>query len=142
MAYTLRGRLESRLAAALVPLAAACLVALAVQAWWPVELAALMLAVGLALDATAYHPWIGYQPGWAALPLGLLELGVVMGLARVLDVAAPLDAALAFYAGTWLLAQILGHALLPVVRLTYGDDGFFAARAARGTRRASSCGTP
>jgi nitrous oxidase accessory protein NosD len=138
MAYTLRGRLESRLAAALVPLAAACLVALAVQAWWPVELAALMLAVGLALDATAYHRWIGYQPGWAALPLGLLELGVVMGLARVLDVAAPLDAALAFYAGTWLLAQILGHALLPVVRLTYGDDGGELGRAGPGLAVAAS----
>lgn len=122
MAYTLRGRLESRLAAALAPLLAACGIALVVKAWWPVELAALMLAVGLALDAV-YHRLLPYQPGWAALPLGLLELGIVMGLALLLDVAAPLAAALAFYAGAWLLAQVLAHAVLPLARLSYGDDG-------------------
>ena len=123
MAYTLRGRLESRFAAVLAPLLAACVVALVAKAWWPVELAALMLAVGLALDAAVYHRFLPYQPGWAAVPLGLLELGAVMGLARVLDVAAPLAAALAFYAGAWLLAQVLGHAVLPLARLSYGDDG-------------------
>ena len=123
MAYTLRGRLESRLAASLAPLLAACVVALVAKAWWPVELAALMLAVGLALDAVVYHRLIPYQPGWAALPLGLLELGAVMGLAVLLDVAAPLPAALAFYAGSWLLAQVLAHAVLPLARLSYGDDG-------------------
>ncbi len=56
MAYTLRGRLDSRLAAALAPLLAACVLALALQAWWPFELAALMLAVGLALEALALPP--------------------------------------------------------------------------------------
>jgi hypothetical protein len=123
VAYTLRGRLESRFAAVLAPLLAACVVALVTKAWWPVELAALMLAVGLALDAAVYHRFLPYQPGWAAVPLGLLELGAVMGLARLLDVAAPLAAALAFYAGSWLLAQVLGHAVLPLARLSYGDDG-------------------
>ncbi|HEU4450026.1 MAG TPA: right-handed parallel beta-helix repeat-containing protein [Gaiellaceae bacterium] len=132
MAYTLRGRLESRLAAALAPLVAACVVALALEAWWPVELAALMLAAGLALDGTAYHRLVAYQPGWAALPLGLLELGVVMGLARLLDVGAPLWAALAFFAGSWLLAQLLGHAVLPLARLTYGEDGGELGRAGPG----------
>ena len=122
MAYTLRGRLESRLAAALAPLLAACVIALVTKAWWPVELAALMLGVGLALDAL-YHRLIPYQPGWAAVPLGLLELGIVIGLSRLLDVAAPLAAALAFYAGSWLLAQVLAHAVLPLARLSYGDDG-------------------
>jgi nitrous oxidase accessory protein NosD len=34
-----------------------------------------------------------------------------------------LDAALAFYCGSWLLAQILGHAIFPYVRLTYAEDG-------------------
>jgi nitrous oxidase accessory protein NosD len=123
MAYTLRGRLESRLAATLAPLSAGCVVALVAEAWWPVELAALMLAVGLALDAAVYDRLIRYQPGWAAVPLGLVELGAVMGLARLLDVGAPLAAALAFYAGAWLLAQVLGHAVLPLARLSYGEDG-------------------
>jgi Right handed beta helix region len=123
MAYTLRGRVDSRVAASLAPLVAACVLALALRAWWPVELAALMLAVGIALDALLYHRLLSYQPGWVALPLGLLELGLVMGLARLLDVAAPLGAAIAFYAGAWLLAQVLGHAVFPLARLSYGEDG-------------------
>jgi nitrous oxidase accessory protein NosD len=123
MAYTLRGRLESRLAVALAPLLGACAVALALKAWWPVELAGLMLGVGLALDVTLYHRLFPYQPGWAALPLGLVELGAVMGLGRLLNVGATLAAALAFYGGAWLLAQILGHAFFPLVRLSYGEDG-------------------
>jgi hypothetical protein len=47
MSYTLRGRAESRLASALPAL----VVALALQRWWTIELVALMLALGLALDA-------------------------------------------------------------------------------------------
>lgn len=129
MAYTLRGRLESRLAAVLAPLVAACALALALKAWWPVELAGLMLGVGLTLDLALYHRLLPYQPGWAALPLGLLELAVVMGLARLLNIGAELSAALAFYAGAWLLAQILGHAVLPLARLSYGEDGGELGRA-------------
>lgn len=129
MAYTLRGRLESRLAAVLGPLVAACFVALVLEAWWPVELASLMLVVGLIFDLTIYHRLFPYQPGWAALPLGVLELAVVMGLARLLHVGASLSAALAFYAGAWLLAQLMGHAVFPLVRLSYGEDGGELGRA-------------
>jgi nitrous oxidase accessory protein NosD len=123
VAYTLRGRLDSRLAAVLAPLVVACVLALALHVWWPVELAALMVAVGVLLDLAVYHRLLAYQPGWAALPFGLLELGVVMGLAVPLNVDAPLVPALAFFWGSWLLTQVLGHALLPLARLSYGDDG-------------------
>jgi hypothetical protein len=129
MSYTLRGRLESRLAVVLAPLLAACVVALALKAWWPVELAGLMLGVGLAFDLVFYHRLLPYQPGWAALPLGLLELAAVMGLGRLLHVDAALPAALAFYTAAWLLAQVLGHAVFPFVRLSYGEDGGELGRA-------------
>jgi nitrous oxidase accessory protein NosD len=122
VAYTLRGRVESRVAAALAPLLVACVLALAFQAWWPVQLAGLMLAVGLTLDAV-YYRLVPYQPGWAAVPLGLLELGAVVGLARLLEVKAPLAGALGFFAGSWLVAQALGHAVFPLSRLSYGEDG-------------------
>ena len=121
--------MESRLAVVLAPLLAACVVALALKAWWPVELAGLMLGVGLAFDLTLYHRLFPYQPGWAALPLGLFELAVVMGLGRLLNVGATLSAALIFYGGAWLLAQVLGHAVLPLLRLSYGEDGGELGRA-------------
>ena len=123
MSYTLRGRLESRLASAAAPFLVACMLAAALPAWWPLQLAGVMIAVGVALDATVYHRFLDYQPGWAALPLGLVELGVTMALAWRFDVMAPVVPALVFFAGSWLLAQILGHAVFPLLRLSYGEDG-------------------
>jgi hypothetical protein len=123
MSFTLRGRLETRLAASLAPLVGACAVALALKAWGPVELAGIMVAVGLALDAAAYHRFLPYQPGWLALPLGALELGVVMGIVLALGVNAPRSAAIAFFVGSWLLGQVLVHAAFPLARLSYGEDG-------------------
>jgi hypothetical protein len=123
MSFTLRGRLETRLAAGIAPLAAACAVGLALKAWWPVELAAIMLVGGLVLDATVYHRMLPYQPGWLAAPLALAELALVMAVVIAIGIAAPLGAALAFFAGSWLLGQLLVHALFPLLRLTYGEDG-------------------
>lgn len=122
MAYTLSGRLQSRLAVALLPLLFACAIAPALPAWWPVELAGLMLGIGLLLDLV-YDRLLDYQPGWLALPLGLLELGLVMALVRAFSIDAPLGPALGFYAGAWLVAQILGHAGFPLLRLSYAEDG-------------------
>jgi hypothetical protein len=122
MSYTLRGRVESRLAALALPLAAAFALAAALGHWWPVELAALMVAVGLALDL-AYDRALPYQPGWAAVPLGVLELGLVMALALSLGVAAPLGAALAIFGGAWLWSQLVGQAVLPLWRWGYAEEG-------------------
>jgi hypothetical protein len=123
MSYTLRGRVETRLAAALVALVVACALGGALREWWPLELALLMVGVGLALDVAAYHRLLPYQPGWVAVPLGGLELGVVLLLAWVLGLAAPLTGGIALFLVAWLAAQALGHAGLPLLRLSYGDDG-------------------
>ena len=123
MSYTLRGRLESRLAATLAPLLVAGAFAGVLRDWWPVVLALLMIAAGLALDAALYHRLLPYQPGWAAVPLGVMELTAVMLAALAFDVPAPLTGAVAFFAGSWLLAQVLGHAVFPLVHLSYAEDG-------------------
>jgi hypothetical protein len=123
VSFTLRGRLETRLAAAILPILAACIVTLATHEWWPLELAALMLGVGLALDLALYHPLLRYQPAWLAIPLGLIELGLVVVLVRTLGVEAPAAAAYGFFAGAWIVTQILVHAVLPAKRLSYGEDG-------------------
>jgi hypothetical protein len=123
VSYTLRGRVESRLAASLLPFLAACVLAAALREWWPLQLAGLMIGAGIALDLGLYHRLLPYQPGWAAVPMGLLELAVVMTLVRALEVPAPLVPALSFYAGSWLLAQVLAHAAFPLLALSYGDDG-------------------
>ena len=123
MSYTLRGRIESRLAA-LVPIVfAASALALSEHRWWPIEAVALMLGVGLALDLQVYHRLLSYQPGWASLPLGLLELGIVLLLMRAAGIAAVLWQAIALFAGGWVVAVVLGHIGFPLFRLGYAENG-------------------
>ena len=55
MSYTLRGRLETRLAAAVLAVLVAASVSPILHKWWPLELVGLMLAIGLALDVGVYH---------------------------------------------------------------------------------------
>ena len=129
MSFTLRGRLESRLAAALLPFAAALVLAPVLHVWWPIELVGLMVGIGVFLDFAVYHRRLPYQPGWLALPLGLLELGATMALALLLDLHAPFVPAGALFGAAWLLAQALGHAGLPFLRLTYAEDGGELGRA-------------
>jgi hypothetical protein len=125
MSYTLTGRSQSRIASALPAL----LVALALHRWWAIELVALMLAVGLVLDVLVYHRGLAYQAGWTAVPLGVVELGVVIGGMRALHIAAPLAWALALYALAWLSGQLAGHALFPRLRLEYAESGGELGRA-------------
>ena len=122
MSYTLRGRLESRLTALVPVVIAAGVLALAQHRWWPVEAVALMLGVGLLLDLQLYR-WLRYQPGWAAAPFGLAELGAVIGLMYAAGIMAPLGQAIALFAGGWVVAQLLGHAAFPLLRLGYAEDG-------------------
>lgn len=119
MSYTLRGRVESRLAS-IVP---ALVVALALHRWWAIELVALMIALGLLLDGAVYHRALAYQAGWVAAPLGALELALVYGGMRWLGIAAPLRWAIALYAIGWVSAQLFGHALFPRLRVEYAEDG-------------------
>jgi parallel beta-helix repeat protein len=121
MSYTLRGRLESRLVATVPPL----LVALAIHRWWAIELVALMLAFGVALDLCVYDRVLEYQPGWLALPLGALELGLV-----VLAMRMPVTwSAVGLFALGWATAQVCGHALFPRLRLEYAEGGGELGRA-------------
>jgi nitrous oxidase accessory protein NosD len=82
-----------------------------------------MLVIGLTLDVALYHRLFPYQPGWTAVPLGLLELSLVMVAANTLELNAPLRPALAFFAGSWLVLQVLAHAGLPLARLSWPEDG-------------------
>ena len=123
MSYTLRGRIESRLATGVPPFLTACILALAVSAWWPVELAGAMIAIGLCLDVAVYHRLVPYQPGWLAVPFGLAELALTMALVRLAGIEAPLEAALWFFGAAWLVGQLLAHAGFPLLRLTYAEDG-------------------
>jgi hypothetical protein len=123
VAYTLRGRVESRLAAVVVGALAASVLAVAIHDWWPLELVGLMTGLGLALDLAVYHRAFPYQPGWVALPLGAGELAGTIGLARLADVRAPLAGGIALFAFVWIAGQALVHAALPLLHRSYTDEG-------------------
>ena len=129
MSYTLRGRIESRIAG-WIP---AFLVAIAVtgwtRVWWPVDLAVVMLGVGLACDVVLYHRPLDYQPGWTMLPLGAFELGLVMALAHAIPIMAPVRPAIALFMVGWVSGLVLGQAVLPMLRLSYAEDGGELGRA-------------
>jgi hypothetical protein len=125
MSYTLKGRVQSRVVAMLPAL----LLALALHRWWAIELVALMLAVGLLLDAAVYDRVLSYQPAWLAVPLGVLELAILYPAMRYLGIAAPLRLALLLYAVGWLSAQVFAHGVLPRLRLEYAEAGGEPGRA-------------
>jgi nitrous oxidase accessory protein NosD len=129
MSYTLRGRIETRLVAAVLPFLVAAVLSPVLHKWWPLELVGLMLGIGLVLDVVLYHRLLPYQPGWAALPLGLLELALTMVAVRAFELSPPLWAALGFFAGAWLLLQVLAHAALPLWRITWPEEGGELGRA-------------
>lgn len=128
MSYTLRGRLESRLAALLPVLLGCCALAATLHRWWPVELCALMAAVGLAFDLQVWHR-LPYQSAWAILPLGLVELGGVLAIVYGAGLHAPLRPALALFGVGWLVSFALAQAGYPLLRLSYAEDGGELGRA-------------
>jgi parallel beta helix pectate lyase-like protein len=123
VSYTLIGRIHSRLAALLPVLLGACVLAAALRHWWPVELVALMAAVGVALDLQLWHRLFPYQPGWAAVAIGAVELAALMAIVLAFGLHAPLWAALALFAVGWLVAVVAGQAAFPLLRLSYAEDG-------------------
>lgn len=123
MSYTLKGRIETRVAALLPVLLAACALAAALHRWWPVELVALMAAVGLFLDVEAWHRLLPYQPAWTAIPLGAVELGALLAIVYGFGLHAPLLPALALFGAAWLLSFVLAQAGFPLLRLGYAEDG-------------------
>jgi hypothetical protein len=123
MSYTLRGRVETRLAALLPVLLGACALAGVLHRWWPVELVGLMAAIGLFLDLEVWHRLLPYQPAWATVPLGAVELGALMAIVYGFGLQAPLLPALALFGAGWLAAVVLAQAGLPLLRLGYAEDG-------------------
>ena len=95
----------------------------AVNHWWPVELVGLMAAVGLFLDFEVWHRLLPYQPAWATVPLGAVELGALLAIVYGFDLHAPLVPALALFGVGWLASLALGQAGFPWFRLGYAEDG-------------------
>jgi hypothetical protein len=82
-----------------------------------------MAAVGIAFDLEAWHRVLPYQPSWALIPIGAVELGAVMAIVYGFGLHAPLLPALALFGAGWLSSVVLAQAGFPLLRLGYVEDG-------------------
>ena len=125
--YTLRGRVESRLAAVILPFVVACIGTRA--PCLVAGRACRMLGAALALDVLVYHRFLPYQPGWAALLLGCSSSGRRWASSSS-STSTPAWPAI-FFVGSWILAR-------PRAR----GASARAAHVRRGRRRAAAGRSP
>lgn len=145
MCFTWKGRLTARLISLIGPALAALVFWLTTgQAdYW--VLFGFMAVVGLALDVTLYNTLIGYQPRWLTLGLGVGEY-LILREVVMWPWPAPLIVRLFereaawFYVCGWVLAQVILHAVMPVLWLSWGDDGGELRRGPGGLRPSTGWG--
>lgn len=114
------GRLHTRVATLLLPALLGVIVSLLTGDNDWIALIGLYLLLGVALDALVYSWAIRYQPPWMTFVLALVELGLLLVLARHgVELTLGLVAAIGFYAGAWLLAIFTKIVMLPNISLTY-----------------------
>lgn len=89
---------------------------------WP-ELIAIYLGQGWALDTMLYAHVIRWQPPWLTGVLGAGEFVIVYVLAHALSLQLSNLDAVWFYWVSWTLAVCTKIALLPLLRVTWLEDG-------------------
>lgn len=80
------------------------------------------LIMGVALDSAIYTWAVRWQPPWMTGVLGLVELGLLLVLAGVLELELGIVEAIVFYVASWLLFYITKICLLPIFSLTYVES--------------------
>jgi hypothetical protein len=114
------GRLHTRVATIVLPALLGLAISLLTgNADW-IALIGLYLLLGVALDALVYSWALRYQPPWMTFVLALVELGLLLVLARRGGhLSTEHRDAIAFYAGAWILAIFTKIVLLPNFAITY-----------------------
>jgi hypothetical protein len=123
MCPTVLGRVETRTAILIGPALIALILSLATHnAGW-IVLIGIYLLVGVTLDVLFYPYVIKWQPPWLTFVLGAGEFAIVYVFAQVAKVGlAPVDAVW-FYWASCALAVGTRIVVLPLVSLTWIEDG-------------------
>ena len=123
MCPTTLGRMETRAAVVTGPVLLSLLLWLVTGSAAYTELIGLYLAQGLALDALFYPHVIRWQPPWLTAVLGVGEFVIVYVLAHAVRLDLANVDAVWFYWVSWTIAVSTRIVVLPLLRLTWLEDG-------------------
>jgi hypothetical protein len=123
MCPTVLGRIETRTAILIGPALLAAILSVATHNEGWIVLIGIYLLVGVSLDALFYAYVIKWQPPWLTFVLGAGEFVIVYVLAHVAKVGLASVDAVWFFWGSWVLAVCTRIVVLPLVSLTWIEDG-------------------
>ena len=123
MCPTVLGRVQTRTAILLGPALLGLILSLATgdEGW--IVLIGVYLLLGVALDTAFYAFLIKWQPPWLTFVLGVGEFVLLYLLAQVLEVGLEPVEAVSFYWVSWLLAVGTRIVVLPLLSLTWIENG-------------------
>lgn len=119
--YTIKGRLQTKLATFIIAaIITATYSAVVEYSYWP--LFALSIIAGLSLELI--WGWIvTYQPGYLTWVFGLAEFCVITSAAILLNLPFTIGEAALYFWITWVIIQLYLIYLMPIIKLSWGDDG-------------------
>ncbi len=122
MCPTPQGRVHTRVASTVLPAIFGFIVWFATgNVDWFVIIGVL-LVLGVTLDSAIYTWAVKWQPPWMTGVLALVELGLLLMLAAVLELEISIIGGIIFYFCAWLLSVFTKIVLLPLFSLTYVES--------------------
>jgi hypothetical protein len=123
MCPTPLGRTQTRTAILVGPALLGLVLSLATdnEAW--IVLIGIYLLMGVALDLAFYPLFIKWQPPWLTFVLGIGEFVILYVLAHVMKVGLTNWQAVWFYWVSWLIAVTTRIVVLPIVSLSWIENG-------------------
>jgi hypothetical protein len=119
MCPTPLGRVQTRVAIITGPAILGTILSLVTGEPDWIVLIGVYLLLGVALDSAVYSWAIRYQPPWMTGILALVEYGLLLILADVLELQLTIWEATALYWASWVIAALTKIVILPIVSLTY-----------------------
>jgi hypothetical protein len=123
MCPTVLGRVETRTAILIGPALLALVLSLITRNEGWLVLIGIYLLVGVTLDVLFYPYVIRWQPPWLTFVLGAGEFVIVFVLAQVAKVGLASVDAVWFFWASWIIAVCTRIVVLPLVSLTWIEDG-------------------